>query len=417
MKKLVLSITPSFYYPDFESHWNPRFDPVGGMHLLSYGLTTALASRGVPHEVLTTGLPGMPRDWKVGELVVAHRRLLPVLPVKSSLEGHAGLVKAWAAGSFLWILSQRARLRREVAVVHSHCDGSASVLSLGYLAARVLGCPLVTQIYLSRLVTHDPTTFLQRLTDPLAKRTEAYVSARASAVLVLTEHARREFIKRAGVDARRIERLACLTTADMSTHDTEERRRLLRERFRLPDDRPVVMYLGRIAAEKGCEFFVDAAGELARGGRYHFVICGDGPDRGLIEGMIGSRGLSDAFTITGFLPHYLVPSMIHHASVGVVPSRYEELGLSILEFMAMRRPVVVHDVSAVKELVRDRETGILVKMGDTAALAAGIKALLDDPALAGRIAEAAVKIPRERFSIERSAERLLSIYRTLGLKL
>src|SRR5204863_1484249 len=134
-------------------------------------------------------------------------------------------------------------------------------------------------------------------------------------------------------------------------------------------------------SEKGVDYFVRAAAEVARSRRCRFVVCGDGPQRGEIEALAQELGVADDLVITGFIVPELIPSMISLASVCVLPSRYEELGAVLLEYMTMRRPIVAHDVSSVGKLVRDRETGLLVEAFDTPGLAAGIETILDDPEL------------------------------------
>jgi glycosyltransferase involved in cell wall biosynthesis len=73
------------------------------------------------------------------------------------------------------------------------------------------------------------------------------------------------------------------------------------------------------------------------------------------------------------------------ASVYCLPSRFEPYGLSVLEGMAHELPCVVTDVGALPEIVRDGETGLVVPPGDTAALAAALHRLIDDPAHARRL--------------------------------
>lgn len=410
----VLSITPFFLFEDYKHLWNPRFDPLGGMQLLTHGIITRLADRGISQEVLTMGIPGAPKDLAIGERVVVRSRRLAVLPIKSKLEGYFGLVLAWGIGGLLWVLRHRRRLKREVAVVHVHMDGSGSAPALGYYAAKLLGARLVAQVYSCRTLTQEPTTLFERIFDPVSKRSECRTLAKADSVLTLTEKVKTGLLKLLPEHKGEFERLAFLTTSAFRERDTPERRRALIERFDLPQDRPIVMYLGRIAAEKGVEYFVDAAKILAERQDFHYLIVGDGPEREDIDGQIDRLGLRDVCTVTGFLEPELVPSAIALSTIGVVPSKYEELGLIILEFMLMDKPVIAHDVGGVSELIQDRETGLLVRPYAPEELAAAIEELVGNAELREKLTTAATEIP-ERYALDAAVARLEEIYRELGL--
>ncbi|WP_073480779.1 glycosyltransferase family 4 protein [Streptoalloteichus hindustanus] len=412
----MLTLTPFFLYSEFQECWEPRYDSMGGMHLLVRALVEEMAGRGLPHRVLTMAPPGVPRDLTIARNVTVHARRLPVLPIPSQLEGYFGLVGAWAKGSLLWVLRHRERLRREIAVLHAHCDGSGSAPFYGWLAARALGVPLVAQIHSSRFLSQHPTTLYERLTDPFAKWAERFAVQRSAAVLMLTEKARAEMREAAVIDPRRVHRLAYLATDRFAEDDTEERRAEIVRRFGLDLDRPVVLYVGRISSEKGVEFFVEAAAELRRRGRdCQFLVAGDGPTRQDIEKLAADRGIADRFTVTGFLPHELIPSVMALSELVVLPSRYEELGVVILECMSMRRPIVAHDVNGVHKLIEHGSTGLLVPPFDTPKMADAIELLLDDPAMRHRIAETAAPLPSAMYSLSTAADQLTEIYGELGV--
>ena len=81
------------------------------------------------------------------------------------------------------------------------------------------------------------------------------------------------------------------------------------------------------------------------------------------------------------------PRWLQRAEVLVHPARWEGFGLVLLEAMLASLPVVATRVSAIPEIVADGETGLLVPADDPVALADALGQLLDDPALARRLAE------------------------------
>lgn len=406
----VLAMTPFFLYAEYADQWHPRFDPMGGMQVLSRSIVLEMARRGYKHEVLTMASPGIPKDIEIAENVSILSRRLPVLPIPSKLEGYFGLVGAWAKASLLHVIRHRERLRREIGIVHVHCDGSGSAPSYAWAAAKILDVPLVSHIYCCRSLTQEATTLFERAADPIAKPAERYVIRHSDAVLTLSDKARERIRDELSVPDETVHRIAHLPMDDFERHDTPERRAELRERFNLDDDRPIVLFVGRIASEKGVEHFVRGAAEMAKRRRCRFVAAGDGPLREDVERLAKELGVEDDVLVTGFLVPELIPSMIALSSVAVLPSLYEELGVVILEFMLMRCPVVAHDVSGVSKLVQHEKTGLLVEPFQPKVLADAIERLLDDPELVRRLTDEAAPIPHRDFSLSAVGERLESIY-------
>jgi glycosyltransferase involved in cell wall biosynthesis len=406
----VLAMTPFFLYPDHQKLWKARFDPMGGMHLLSRSIVLEMARRGYPHTVLTMAPPGIPKDLRIASNVTVHARRLPVLPIPSKLEGYFGLVGAWAKASLLYVMRHREQLKREIGVVHAHCDGSGSAPAYAFAAARVLDVPLVSHIYSSRSLTQHPTTLFEKISDPAAKSAERYVIRHSKAVLTLTDEVRERIRDELAVPDDLVHRLAHLPTDEFVSNDTPERRIELRRRFGLTEDRPIILYVGRISSEKGVDAFVRGAAELARRRRCWFVVAGDGPQRAEIEQLGQELGVADSLVVTGFLLPEWIPSMIALSEMAVLPSRYEELGVVILEFMLMGKPVVAHDVSGVHKLVDHMRTGVLVPPSDPPKLADAVEMLLDDPALAKRLADAAAPLPQQEYSLAAAGDRLEKIF-------
>jgi glycosyltransferase involved in cell wall biosynthesis len=140
------------------------------------------------------------------------------------------------------------------------------------------------------------------------------------------------------------------------------------------------------------------------------VAAGDGPVREDVERLARELGVANDVTVTGFLVPEMIPSMIALSTVAVLPSLYEELGVVLLEFMLMRRPIVAHDVSGVSKLVQDGETGLLVAPCDPPTMADAIERLLDDPQLCRRLTDAAAPIPYRDYSLAAVGDQLESIY-------
>jgi glycosyltransferase involved in cell wall biosynthesis len=95
------------------------------------------------------------------------------------------------------------------------------------------------------------------------------------------------------------------------------------------------------------------------------------------------------------------------------PSNDEGLSNAILEAMALERPIVATDVTGVREQIVDGESGLIVPPRDPAAIAAAVRRLREDPALAARLGANARARVVELFDLRRSAERYLAAYEEL----
>src|SRR5207244_2655993 len=100
------------------------------------------------------------------------------------------------------------------------------------------------------------------------------------------------------------------------------------------------------------------------------------------------------------LSEYAIPAGEPIVGVAVLPSYREAQGLSILEAMALSRPVVASAVGGIPEMIDDGRTGLLVPPRDPGALAAAIVRLLQHPDLAARLGRAGHDLVHERFCVE-----------------
>lgn len=148
--------------------------------------------------------------------------------------------------------------------------------------------------------------------------------------------------------------------------------------------RPVVLAVGRLAAQKGFTVLLDAAVRWQDRVPVPLVaIAGEGPLAGTLRGQARAAGLDAAF----LGPRADVPALLAAADVVAVPSEWEGQPLVIQEALRAGRPIVASRVGGIPDLTGD-DGALLIPPGDPGALAAAVLAVLDDPALAGRLASA-----------------------------
>ena len=103
--------------------------------------------------------------------------------------------------------------------------------------------------------------------------------------------------------------------------------------------------------------------------------------------------------------------------MAVLPSYREAQGLSVLEAMALSRPVVASNVGGIPEMIEDGVSGLLVPPGDCEALAAAMIRLLSDHPFADTIARRGHDLVHDRFCIELMTSQIEAIYDEAALKL
>ena len=123
-------------------------------------------------------------------------------------------------------------------------------------------------------------------------------------------------------------------------------------------------------------------------------VAGEGRERVRLEPLAAANGV----TMLGARRDVL--GLVAAASAVCLPSEAEALPMSILEAMALARPVVATNVGGIADQVIDGDTGHLVPAGDTAGVTRGLLALAADPKAAGRMGAAGRRRQRERFTGE-----------------
>ncbi len=165
-------------------------------------------------------------------------------------------------------------------------------------------------------------------------------------------------------------------------------------------DRIVVGIVAKLSPVKGHQYFLEAAAEIAEARPdVAFLVVGDGIRKRELEEMAAELGIADRVTFAGARDD--VPSLLKLMDVFVLSSLSEGSPNAVLEAMAAGLPVVATDVGGLPEIVIDGESGILVPPGDSGALAAAVRELLDDPTRAGTMGRAGLALAMDRHDIEK----------------
>jgi D-inositol-3-phosphate glycosyltransferase len=183
------------------------------------------------------------------------------------------------------------------------------------------------------------------------------------------------------------------------------------------DDRPTLLFVGRIQPLKGLKIAVAALAQLQNADARLIVVGGasgaDGEEElASVHELVTSLGVTERVQWVDPQPHHALSTFYRAADVVVVPSRSESFGLVALEAAACATPVVAAAVGGLRTLVRNDSTGFLIDSRDPVEFAQRIDELLASPSRAAAMGKAAA-VESDRYAWATTAGRLRRLYSDL----
>lgn len=149
---------------------------------------------------------------------------------------------------------------------------------------------------------------------------------------------------------------------------------------------------------------------IKRFNNFILFIAGSGELKDSLIKLRDSLGLGDNIIFTGFRDDAL--NLIDFGDIFIMSSRLEGLGTSIIDAMALGKPVIATDTGGIPELIRNAENGILVEKENPDALAKAVIELIENKRLREKISTRAFK-DAQNYSIENTVGKTIEIYREL----
>ncbi|MFC1917417.1 glycosyltransferase [Chloroflexota bacterium] len=181
----------------------------------------------------------------------------------------------------------------------------------------------------------------------------------------------------------------------------------------IPEDRNVVLYLGRIHKIKGLDLLVKAFAEIIKNVD-NVVLVIAGPDDGYLtelHKLVAALDLGEKIIFTGALYEREKLSAYVDADVYVLPSVYEIFGITLLEALACGTPVVLTDRCGLADAIKDR-AGLVVGY-DQKQLQTALQQLLTDEKLRYGFGEAGRKMVREKFDWAKITGQVENLYQEI----
>jgi glycosyltransferase involved in cell wall biosynthesis len=189
---------------------------------------------------------------------------------------------------------------------------------------------------------------------------------------------------------------------------------VLWEIYGIPSGADVILYIGRLDAQKGIDRLLEVAPEFLEPGPEldpHLVILGDGPLRAQVEANVRNLSRSNRIHFLGWHPEPL--SFLRSASLLVLPSRWEGMPNVILEAMGCGKPVVATQVEGVQELLGEESELQIVPQEQWAGFAARVKLLLGEKALRLKLGTTNRARAARLFSVERMVDAYQNLWEDL----
>lgn len=280
--------------------------------------------------------------------------------------------------------------REEIDLVHSHMF-RAEVL--GTRAAVAAGTPVImATVHSSRVRSPADTALLASLTPQMDR-------------LIVPSDAIAHKVRCEGRDGSRFAVIP--NGVDLSRFASPAPPCTMRDEFGIPCDAPLLGVVARLEPEKGHRFLVDAMPAILEAAPDTWLaIVGEGSEADALEAQ--AAAISDRIVFTGRRDD--VSALTADLTVAVLPSLREAQGISILEAMARRRPVVASAVGGIPEVITSGVDGLLVPPADSGALTAAISSLLGSSALRERLGDAGYRTVRDQYSIDAQVKRIEVVY-------
>jgi glycosyltransferase involved in cell wall biosynthesis len=176
-----------------------------------------------------------------------------------------------------------------------------------------------------------------------------------------------------------------------------------------------ILSVGRLAWRKGYKYLIDAMPNvLSEYSNAKLLLVGDVVTNEVpLQQYVRKRGIENSVLFLGNVSAERLFSLYHEAEVYVQPSLYEPFGITILEAMSMRKPVVATRVGGIPEIITNGAEGLLVEPRNSLQLGKAIINVFSDSSCRRRFGSNARKRVEREFTWEVIAKKTLEFYTNL----
>lgn len=272
---------------------------------------------------------------------------------------------------------------------------------IGAVAARMTGAAFLPQLHFDMF---SPDWLREKKANRINRAIGSRVLASATRARAVSEPLRANLVRHLGLDRDAIEIIPVGVNFERSALSPDEAKRRLDPRL---VGRPVVLFVGRLTAQKNLPLWLDVADEILRTAPdTRFVMIGDGELRAALQATVDGRGQGEVILLPGPVGHERLPDVYAASDIFLLSSDYEGFGRVVLEAGFAAVPSVATRCSGPEDIIEDGVSGLLTPVGDRPALVSACLSLLANPARRAAMGEAALQSAHARFGLDALATRL-----------
>ncbi|HEX5323635.1 MAG TPA: glycosyltransferase family 4 protein [Capsulimonadaceae bacterium] len=298
--------------------------------------------------------------------------------------------------------------KHEIDILHTHLVHAGMA---GVLARRL--CRRSLHLAHTRHHSDALYQFGARFGLPYKAKVDGFIARRQDAVCAVSKAARDILVERERVRPDRVRIVyPGANIARLRSRVTEGAATRVRAEFGVAAGQPLLGVIAHLVPKKGHHYLLEAMpAVLARFPGARLVLVGRGDELARLEAEVQRLALGQSIIFAGYRTD--VPDIITALDLVVQPSLEEGLPLSLIESMALAKPVVATAISGIPEVVEHGKTGLLAPSADSPALADAIIELLSDPdrrCEMGRLGETRA---RAAFDVSRLARHYEEVWSTI----
>jgi len=372
---------------------------VGGISSHVYDLSMALAKRGIDVHVVTCDFPAAPEHEQIGRVRVY--RFNSKIPSPSFL-GWIFSMNQSMAEKAIDVLNE---IEEDIDVIHAH---DWLVAEAAIKLRDDFSKPLVSTIHATEMgrrggIHND----YQRTINEV----ERHLVSQSHELICCSEYMAEQIS--CGFNYVHNERLHVIPNGvDTTKFDVRISTKQVRQKYSKGGEK-IVSFVGRLVHEKGVHVLIGAVPKvLEKMPDVNFVIVGEGGMKDHLVQEAWDFGVAGHVFFAGFVDEETLISIYQASDAAVFPSLYEPFGITALEAMAARTPVIASDTGGLAQIVEHEKTGIKVYPDNSDSLAWGILRVLQNPKLGDRIRKNAYQRVVKEFDWKEIAEKTIKVYKS-----
>lgn len=294
-------------------------------------------------------------------------------------------------------------LRLDFDVIHGHGDGPITML--GWIIAKRKNIPYILShhTFWNRYTHYLPVG--RMLIRPRVVEKFTQIFANSCSAIISPSYVSKKELKNYGISKPITVIHHGLDLKKYIKGDTK----FLRKKLKIKEKDKILLYVGRLGKEKSVDTLLYAFEKVQKKLPHTaLVLIGEGQQKEYLQKLATKLDISENTYFLGEIDYKKIPSVFYSADVFVFASKTETLGKVVLEAMAAGLPTVTLNVAPFKELIRNKQEGILVSATPTS-FARQIVTLLSDDNLRTTIGQNA-KLRAQEFSLENAVQKIEDIY-------